>query len=312
MAPIPEDTVLNSCSSTISLRENLGVDVIRAQHRWILQPCLYSKPMAFLSPKGAFIHNLHSLRKTSILKCILTGVQSQVEVTLGDVWLLQVLKHWEVWTLKLERPKFTSRSMCADCMTLNKSSELSVPRFPRNLCQPHWIAMEFKYYFKYFFLFPPSLSYILFFPLQLPFGNNLECISEFILKSQIGNIWGCVSVTQPLSQPLCCWKRENRHKRINKWVWLPSNKTLLIKSAASGFGPGAVCSLLTPGLDSSSYGDTLASLGVRCALQGDDSKTLLSLTPSPYLPLANDGNSLSREMHKKAAQVSKGWAFNHF
>ena len=202
MAPIPEDTVLNSCSSTISLRENLGVDVIRAQHRWILQPCLYSKPMAFLSPKGAFIHILHSLQKTSILKCILTGVQSQVEVTLGDVWLLQVLKHWEVWTLKLERPKFTSRSMCADCMTLNKSSELSVPRFPRNLCQPHWIAMEFHYYFKYFLLFPPSLSYILFFPLQLPFGNNLECISEFILKSQIGNIWGCVSVTQPLSQPL--------------------------------------------------------------------------------------------------------------
>ena len=49
--------------------------------------------MAFLSPKGAFIHILHSLRKTSILKCILTGVQSQVEVTLGDVWLLQVLKH---------------------------------------------------------------------------------------------------------------------------------------------------------------------------------------------------------------------------
>lgn len=89
-------------------------------------------------------------------------------------------------------------------------------------------------------------------------------------------------------------------------MWLPSNKTLLIKSAASGFGPGVVCSLLTPGLDSSSYGDTLASLGVRCALQGDDSKTLLSLTPSPYLPLANDGNSLSREMHKKAAQVSKG------
>lgn len=60
------------------------------------------------------------------------------------------------------------------------------------------------------------------------------------LKSQIGNIWGFVFITQPHCQlpssAIVEWKQPQT--RINKWVWWHSNKTLLIKLAAFGFGQG--------------------------------------------------------------------------
>lgn len=99
------------------------------------------------------------------------------------------------------------------------------------------------------------------------------------------------------------WSKGDLRQRTDQWVWLCANKTLFIKPVSLWIWPMA-CSLTAPGLASEQLWGLPGQEQQMLFLEwGGVPKNLFFNTP--HLSLANDGNSVPKEMHREAAGLSE-------